>query len=498
MNIHRKSGDAELGKSNSKKKFFGLPKKQKNSRGPSLLTNPNTSSTSDFADETPTKKIISDDTNDELLLKLHAEAAATRKQFDLLRRSTVDEVRSLPQQAKEWTEQVTRVLALATKDNESLRMAFAAERANRRKLLNEVQDLRGTVRVYCRPAPQKGGNDSIISTPSNELCLLHREKLMGSVDVNNKTIHPLSYEFDRVFDSRCSQTEVYNEMEELILSALDGYNICIMAFGQSGSGKTHTLIGEYSVNFSNQTNVLPDVEIQEDGMHFLAAQQLFTIADRRKDRYQDSFSITIVEVWNEKLRDLVVDTNIAKQKNGGTKEDETDGKLEIRTNYDGDTIVQGLVSIPVNNFEDVEQVWNETLAARAHRCHEQGINLKSLENSSHVIATIQVVSTNIASGVGTVGKIQFVDLAGADLVRTKDPSSSNEFKFQSKSLSTLNDVVSARSQFTRKVPYRNSTLTHLLRDSLEADTKMLCIVCINSNKKHIEVNFDKTIHFFIL
>ncbi len=494
MDIHSKSGESELAKSNSKKKFFGLHKKQKNVRGPSLLTNPNTSSTSDFTDGTPAKSIISNDSNNELLLKLYAEAVATRKQFDLLRRSTVDEVRSLPQQAKEWSEQVTRALVLATKDNESLRMAFAIERANRRKLLNEVQDLRGTVRVYCRPTPVKGGNDPIISTPSNEICLLHREKVLGSVDNNKRAIHPLSYEFDRVFEPSCTQSEVYNEMEELILSALDGYNICIMAFGQSGSGKTRTLIGEYSVNFTTTPDMLPDVEIQEDGMHFLAAQQLFTIADRRKDRYQDSFSITIVEVLNEKLRDLIVDTNIAKQRKGGTKEEDTDGKLEIRSNYDGDTIVQGLVSIPVNNFEDVEQVWNETLAARAHRCHEQGIDLKSLENSSHVIATIQVISTNIASGVGTVGKIQFVDLAGADLVRTKDPNSSNEFKFQNKSITTLSDVVIARSQFTRKVPYRNSTLTHLLRDSLEADTKMLCIVCINSNKKHIEVSVEKKFH----
>uniref|UniRef100_A0A8J9X236 Kinesin motor domain-containing protein n=1 Tax=Phaeodactylum tricornutum TaxID=2850 RepID=A0A8J9X236_PHATR len=166
--------------------------------------------------------------------------------------------------------------------------------------------------------------------------------------------------------------------------------------------------------------------------------------------------------------------------------------MEIRSDVHGDTIIQGAVAVQVCNLEEVVCVWKECLEnseARSMDC-------------SHVIATIKVASKNVATGLGTVGRLQFVDFAGADLTpvrsnssrkssplqddRARSPGSSiDEWRFVNRSLVTLADVVTARSQFLQSVPYRHSTITHLLRDSLEGDTKVLLIACVSSEPKDL-------------
>jgi hypothetical protein len=182
-------------------------------------------------------------------------------------------------------------------------------------------------------------------------------------------------------------------------------------------------------------------------------------------------------------------------------------RLEIRTNHNGDTVVQGLLSVEVTSFEEVYDLWKQCLSQRATRLAEQGADLAEYEASSHVIATVSVASVNSSTGMGSIGKLKFVDLAGADLVqrRSTDPklcltpesnadkgggsvisNSNNDWKYSNRSLATLNDVVNCRSQFMRTVPYRNSTLTHLLRDNLEADTKVLLLLCVSAHPRDLQ------------
>ena len=471
--------------------------------------------------------------------------ARTGRQYELLRRATADELRSLPTSAELWANQASEALAASQSELSRLRQKLAVERATRRRLLHEVQDLRGVVRVYCRPRPLFIGGDAsspkslssttkaILSVSSQETLLLHRDQLEACQDTA-----PMSFEFDGIFPPDLHQKEVYSEMEELVLGVLDGYNVCIMAYGQTGSGKTHSMLGDvrYTKEGEGEEEVTT-VEIENEGIQLQGVKQLFTVSDLRSERYQDVFSMTIVEVHDERLVDLVAGTKMGeaqgrvlfddslsvsrrsvKNRKRICSEDETSSwsqpgtssasrgnktKLEIRTNHDGDTVVQGLISIPVNSYDDVLMLWHEALSQRADRLAEQEADLAEHEASSHVIATLKVVSTNIATGIGCVGKIHFVDLAGADLTTKRPPSgaksklgspdpvlagvgNNNEWKFTHKSLSTLTEVVHARCQFNRSVPYRNSTLTHLLRDSLEADTKVLMLVCVSSDPKDVQ------------
>lgn len=462
----------------------------------------------------------------EELLKIQAEASAMKKQYEMLRRTAAEELQQLPIQAKEWSTKASKAVNTAQTEVLDLKNQLALEISNRRKLLNEVQDLRGTVRVYCYPRLPTTVTDanpiptSIISSPSHDIALLHRDWVND--DMKGKP--PMCFEFDRMFSAGASQTDVYFEMEELVLGCLEGYNACFIAYGQSGSGKTHTMIGDFKTSSGDGfgDDVMPSIELVGSGIHLLAARQLFQVSEERKGRFEDSFTLSILEIQDEKLIDLVAGTSIA-ETNGEVRSadgnnqkaskrvfsasDSASGdeisKLEIRANHEGDTIVQGQTLVPVSTFEDVVNVWKESLALRAKKLRDARGHVQAQNSNSHVIATIEVMSTNISTGVGTVGKLQFADLGASDAIRKKGSSSSRsratgmdnilapvgnkyEWKFANKSFSTFADVVDARVNFSRTVPYRNSTLTHVLRDALEADTKTMLLVCVKSDSESLQ------------
>ncbi len=428
---------------------------------------------------------------------LRQELASLRKQFELVRHTSADEISLLRRQSENWSKQASRAITAATAETDTLREKFAAESAMRLKLLNALQDIRGTVRVYCRPKPIPSSCPSkpILKIPTHDILVLNGDS------------SPISFKYDRVFPPGASQYEVFSELEEPLISSLDGFNVTLLAFGQGGSGKTHTLLGDLIMD--EDENNLPF--LKSYGVQLQAILQLFTIAGHRADRYKDAFSMTIVEVHNEKLVDLVAGTLSAEQdgkaimcetrdRREKLRESCTDawpkGKLEIRTNIDGNTVVQGLVSIPIKSFEDVLKIWQESIASRAEQLRRQGSDWEKHGRKTNVITTIHITSVNIATGVGTEGRLQFVDMAASDIAhsvsKVKENSDVNsrtdedDTQFANKSIVAFNEVINARCQFDRSVPYRNSTLTHLLRDSLEADTKVLLLCCVSSDESNIE------------
>lgn len=431
-------------------------------------------------------------------------------QFDLFRATISDELKSLPNEADEWIAQVTQALLAAQSETNRVRERLAKESAMRRRLAHKVQDQRGTVRVYCRPRPSTF-NNPIVTVPSDGTVVICQEKIPDTKTYNGNNMGAdntdgliqLGFEFDRVFDPHCSQSDVYEEVESLVMDALDGYSVCIMAYGQTKSGKTYTLLGDIGQPLINNKTV---------GVHLNAVNHLFAVAETRSERYQDAFSITIVEIQEDRLFDLIAGTRAAvqfgepvsaeaplsKKKSRSRRRSSEDpdspnatlaqqNKLEIKTNFDGDTVVQGLTSVPITCPQDAIDLWNECLKQRGARLAEQGKTLDSHLAKSHVFFTLSVVSTNIATGVTSAGKMQFVDLAGSDLVSGQNHVNNN--KTRDKSLTTLSEVVEAKCQFLRTVPYRNSTLTHLLRDSFEGDTKVLMICCISSDAEDAQVSF---------
>eukprot|EP00934_Nitzschia_sp_Nitz4_P005576 Nitzschia sp. Nitz4//scaffold240_size29840//1008//4428//NITZ4_008014-RA/size29840-augustus-gene-0.29-mRNA-1//-1//CDS//3329543738//5566//frame0 len=394
-----------------------------------------------------------------------------------------------------------------------LRAKLAMETSTRRKLLAEVQDLRGTVRIYCRPrAPSK--NISIISAPSQELLLLHRERSTFKAEGSPHGT-PLSFTFDGILDTGAGQKELYDELEPVCLSALDGFNSCVIAYGQSGSGKTYTMLG----NVSYEEN--GSVVIDEFGLQLQAAEHIFSLLERRSERYRETISFSLVEVSDERLVDLVVGTELGEaigrvegskvkpnrkridSHDGTASNSERQARLEIKTNRDGEVVVHGLVWVELSSFEDVVGLWEQCLVKRRQRLVELGVDIPEHDAMSHMIGTFKIQSTNIVTGVSTTGKVQFVDLAASNVVPRRAPGSvtkkastpesimsgvgnSMDWKFSNRSMTALSEVVDARSQFQRSVPYRNSTITHLLSDSLEADTKVVLVACVSSDLKDMQ------------
>ncbi len=415
----------------------------------------------------------------------------TGREHELVRHTSIDEMNSLQNLSKEWSEQARRAVEESRAEAEYLREKLAAESAMRLKLLNELQDIRGTVRVYCRPKPCSG-RESTISIPTHDILVL------------NKDAAALSFKYDRVFSPSSSQHEIFSELEEPLISSLDGFNVTLLAFGQQRSGKTYSVLGDCGVDSHGHAT------IQCYGVQLQTLQQLFTIASHRTDRYKDSFSITIVEVHNEKLIDLVSGTPLAESDGHvvicETRRDKKDrrsvdiaepswhkGKLEIKTNIDGNTVVQGLVAVPITSFEDACILWQQSITKRLERLRKLGSDVRKHDKNSNIIATIHITSINVATGVGTEGKLQFVDMAASDVAPVpkkenhdinKSPDVDNTH-FSNKSIDAFNDVVNARCQFDRSVPYRNSTLTHLLRDSLEADAKVLLLCCVSTDQSDL-------------
>jgi kinesin family protein C2/C3 len=299
------------------------------------------------------------------------------------------------------------------------------------------------------------------------------------------------------------QHDVYAEFESICSSVLEGFKICIMTYGQSDAGKTYTMLGEVQHKKDHS------VTISDYGIHLRAMKQLFAVLEHRRDRYNDVVTMNLIEVHDERLVDLMAGTDFGEargklegtRRSGSKRTDSRseDGngsmqansvassrpKLEIRTNRDGETVVHGVLSVTVSSFEDVYRIWTQSLAARSKRLSELDVDPRAYELGSHVIATLKIVSVNIATGIITTGKMQFVDFASSDVItkRSLKTNQVEDWKFTNKSLNTIRDVVRARSQYQRSVPYRNSTITHMLSDSLEGDTKVVLIACVSPDEK---------------
>lgn len=431
-------------------------------------------------------------------LQLASEVRLMKREFEMMRRLTVDDFRQLPAQAKIWSNEITKVVKTFQGEVSGLQEQLSMVSASRRKLLREVQELRGKIRVFCRPYKFEGQTFAhSISVVSSDTLIFHRQCALEDGDPDDVQ----SFEYDHVFPLGINQHDLFTEIEDTCLTVLDGYNICILAFGPANCGKTHTLLGQLRKTDQNQ------IKVRDYGVQLRLLKELFEIAENRKERYKDTFVLTLVEVYDEKLCDLFMGTEIAekrgmtvsadaknrKQKLKDDNNQHKSTKLEIRTDINGQTIVQGLLSVQVQSFDEVIQLWEDCLTLRERRLIEQGVNRTEYQASCHLISTLTVVSTNVATGIGTIGKIQFVDLASVDVEeRVNDRKSlnpnllaasspDNEFRFSNRSLQILNELVQVKAQFEQVLPYRNSTLTHLLQDSFEGDTKVMFLNCVSTN-----------------
>ncbi|KAI4349700.1 hypothetical protein L6164_010262 [Bauhinia variegata] len=319
-----------------------------------------------------------------------------------------------------------------------------------RKLYNQVQDLKGSIRVYCRVRPFLSPQSNYMSTVE------HIEEGTITINVPSKNGKGRrSFNFNKIFEPSATQAEVFSDMQPLIRSVLDGYNVCIFAYGQTGSGKTFTMTGPKEITEKSQ------------GVNFRALSDLFLIADQRRDTFHYDVSVQMIEIYNEQVRDLLV----------------TDGTnrrypfAKIRSCSNRGFSVPDASLVPVSSKFDVIDLMN--LGQRNRAVGSTALNDRS--SRSHSCLTVHVQGRDLTSGSILRGCMHLVDLAGSERVDKSEATGDRlkEAQHINKSLSALGDVIASLSQKNPHVPYRNSKLTQLLQDSLGGQAKTLMFVHIS-------------------
>ncbi|KAF5198948.1 Kinesin-like protein kin-14q [Thalictrum thalictroides] len=340
------------------------------------------------------------------------------------------------------------------KEHEDLKLKFINGAKERKQLYNKVLELKGNIRVFCRCRPLNLDELALGTSVAIDFESAKDGELTVRANGTSKKI----FKFDSVFTPRASQADVFEDTAPFATSVLDGYNVCIFAYGQTGSGKTFTMEGTE----------------ESRGVNYRTLEELFRIIKDRQGLYRYELSVSVLEVYNEQIRDLLVPES---QPLVNSK------RLEIRQVADGIHHVPGLVEAHVNNMNEVWEVLQTGSNARA----VGATNANEHSSRSHCIHCVMVKGENLMNGDCTRSKLWLVDLAGSERVAKTDVQGDRLKETQNinRSLSALGDVISALATKSPHIPFRNSKLTHLLQDSLGGDSKTLMFLQISPNENDL-------------
>eukprot|EP00079_Xenopus_tropicalis_P012103 XP_002938712.1 PREDICTED: kinesin-like protein KIFC1 isoform X1 [Xenopus tropicalis] len=375
---------------------------------------------------------------------------------------------SLKHTVKEQTDEIAALkVSVAEKDTEVHNLD-----TERRRLHNLVQELKGNIRVFCRVRPTLTQEKELpaghISYPSNDDKAVVLSKMEEShVGREKKDAVKYDFNFDCVFPPSCSQESVFEEISLLVQSALDGYPVCIFAYGQTGSGKTYTMEGP------------EDITDDTIGMIPRAIGQIFSSAEELKAKgWQFTFTASFLEIYNETLRDLLINR--------------PDKKLEYEirkvNSSNSQLYVTNLRYVEVSSVEEVHDLLRIAKANRS--VAKTAINDRS--SRSHSVFQLRIEGENKQRDLKTSSVLSLIDLAGSERL-DRSLSSGDRLKETqciNTSLSTLGMVITSLCNKDSHIPYRNSKLTYLLQNSLGGNAKVLMFVNISP----LEENFAESLN----
>lgn len=372
-----------------------------------------------------------------------------------------------------------------------------ALQALRKKLHNELVDLKGNIRVFCRIRPSKrelrgeaaasGDFGGLVVNPhptnaSGEVIDVFDASPVGTDSglrrYNDGRRH--QFAFDKVFDGSKTQDDVYAEVAPLVQSAIDGFSLCIFAYGQTGSGKTHTMIGDTEVGDVASADGAGGGGGLDRGIVYRACEQLFADLSNEcagSKCYDSAVTIEAVEIYNEKLMDLLP----LKEASKGVKP----STLEIRKEKEGHVFIEGIEAHPVRSVHDAVGFLDRALrqrATKATRCNDQS-------SRSHCVLIVRFKKTDRETGEVKSGALHFCDLAGSERLAksgsNEDPALLREAQAINKSLSALGNTMSALVAGGRHVPFRDSKLTFLLQECFTGDGKSLLVCALSPEADNI-------------
>uniref|UniRef100_A0A8C4NJI8 Kinesin-like protein n=1 Tax=Dicentrarchus labrax TaxID=13489 RepID=A0A8C4NJI8_DICLA len=258
-----------------------------------------------------------------------------------------------------------------------------------------------------------------------------------------------SYSFDRVFPTNTTQEQVYNTCaKQIVKDVLFGYNGTIFAYGQTSSGKTHTMEGK--LHDPHQMGIIPRI-----------AEDIFNHIFAMDENLEFHIKVSYFEIYMDKIRDLL---------------DVTKTNLSVHEDKNRVPYVKGCTERFVSSPDEVMDVIDEGKANR----HVAVTNMNEHSSRSHSIFLINIKQEHVETEQKLCGKLYLVDLAGSEKVSKTGAAGAvlDEAKNINKSLSALGNVISALAEGTKThVPYRDSKMTRILQDSLGGNCRTTMFIC---------------------
>uniref|UniRef100_UPI0035902787 carboxy-terminal kinesin 2-like n=1 Tax=Myxine glutinosa TaxID=7769 RepID=UPI0035902787 len=343
-----------------------------------------------------------------------------------------------------------------------------SQEMERRRLHNIVEELKGNIRVFCRVRPFMRSEENSfehIELTGNSITLEKTTESRTGRDKKEAT--RFSFTFDQVFSPSAKQSAVFEEISHLVQSALDGYNVTIFAYGQTGGGKTYTMEGPTKGPAARKP--------ESRGIIPRAVSQVFSTAEQLQVQgWKYTFVASFLEIYNDTIQDLLV---------SGASRHDYEIKHKPKSSRSHEFYVTNLRYEPVTSEEEVEMLLrkaseNRSVAATA-------VNDRS--SRSHSIFQLHIEGSNECTGQACFAILTLVDLAGSERLNKSQSCGERlkEAQAINLSLSCLAQVITALGHKDQHVPFRNSKLTYLLQDCLAGNSKTLMFVNLNPSYKDL-------------
>ncbi|CAM0872560.1 unnamed protein product [Alopecurus aequalis] len=272
-----------------------------------------------------------------------------------------------------------------------------------------------------------------------------------------------TFTFDKVFGPKSQQRVIYDHaVAPIVDDVLEGYNCTVFAFGQTGTGKTYTMEGE----IMQQMGELPATA----GVMPRAVHHIFDILEGKKSDY--TMKVTFLELYNEELTDLLASEDQSRFPEDRQKR----STISLMEDGKGGAVIRGLEEIVVYSPGEIYRLLEQGSARR--RTADTALNKQSSRSHSVFSIYIHVKATTIGNQeLIKCGRLNLVDLAGSESIARSGAKEvrAREAGELNKSLLTLGRVITALVEHSVHVPYRDSKLTRLLRESLGGKAKT-CII----------------------
>ncbi|KAI9323646.1 P-loop containing nucleoside triphosphate hydrolase protein, partial [Dichotomocladium elegans] len=274
-----------------------------------------------------------------------------------------------------------------------------------------------------------------------------------------------SFQFDHVFRPSSTQDEIFSSVgEKLVRTFVEGYNVTILAYGQTSSGKTYTM-GTAS---TRATGAGEEGLSEHEGIVPRAVSLLFSLLDDAQVK------VSFIEIYNEELVDLLNPSPVSERP-----------PITIREDVKGQLSLAGVKELPVKRAADVLQLLQQGTRNRATGATD--MNEKSSRSHAILTLTLRRSHQDHKAGAATKSKLHFVDLAGSE--RLKRTAAQGDRRREGISINAgllaLGNVISVLTKGLPHVPYRDSKLTRLLQDSLGGNSQTLMIACVSPTESNL-------------